>query len=88
MPPAPVPAASIEGEHLFATERLVVSPGAGVFALAQGCEPGREIAVGDLLGTVGTQEVRSSFAGELMGVLALEGERVTSRQPIAWLRVR
>lgn len=86
--PTQAPAASIEGEHLFATERLVVSPGAGVFTLAVDCEPGREIAAGDLLGTVGTQEVRSSFAGELMGVLALEGERVTSRQPIAWLRVR
>ena len=81
-------AAELEGEHLFATERLVVSPGAGVISLADGCEAGREIAVGDLLGTVGDQEVVSSFAGEIIGVLAVEGERVTSRQPIAWLRAR
>ena len=79
---------SIEGEHLFATERLVVSPAAGILTLADDCEAGREIKVGDLLGTVGSQEVISSFAGEIMGVLAVHGERVTSRQPIAWLRTR
>ena len=77
----------LEGEHLFATERLVVSPGAGIFTLAPGCEPGRRVSVGEVLGTVGGQEVLSSFAGEIVGVLALKGERVTSRQPIAWLRV-
>ena len=78
---------ALEGEHLFATERLVVSPGAGIFSLAPGCEPGRHVSVGEVLGTVGDQEVLSSFAGEIVGVLALKGERVTSRQPIAWLRV-
>jgi len=31
-------------------------------------------------------ERRSAFAGEVQGFLALEGERVTARQPIAWLR--
>lgn len=78
---------TLEGEHLFATERLVVSPGAGVFTLAPGCEAGQSVSVGDPLGTVGDQEVLSSFAGEIVGLLALKGERVTSRQPIAWLRV-
>jgi len=78
----------LEGEHLFATERLVVSPATGVFALGEGVEPGMTIAVGDVIGTVGTNDVVSSFAGEVMGVLALEGERVGSRQPIAWLRTR
>lgn len=81
------PTPDLEGEHLFATERLVVSPGAGIFSLAPGCEPGRRVSVGEALGTVGDQEVLSSFAGEIVGVLALKGERVTSRQPIAWLRV-
>ncbi len=76
----------LEGEHLFATERLVVSPATGVFALGAGVEPGMAIAVGDVIGTVGAHEVVSSFAGEVMGVLALKGERVGSRQPIAWLR--
>lgn len=78
---------NFEGEHLFATERLVVSPAAGVFQLAEDCEPGQPITVGDRLGTVGNHEVVSSFAGELVGLLALRGERVTSRQPIAWLRI-
>lgn len=78
----------LEGEHLFATERLVVSPATGVFTLADGIEPGLRIDVGHVLGTVGSQEVVSSFEGEVMGVLALEGERVGSRQPIAWLRTR
>ena len=76
----------LEGEHLFATERLVVSPATGVFALAEGIEPGTTIEVGHVLGMVGSHEVVSSFSGEVMGMLALEGERVGSRQPIAWLR--
>jgi [acyl-carrier-protein] S-malonyltransferase len=78
----------LEGEHLFATERLVVSPSTGVFALGEGVQPGLIIDVGHVLGTVGADDVVSSFAGEVMGVLALEGERVGSRQPIAWLRTR
>lgn len=78
--------AVVEGEHLFATERLVVSPTAGIFEPTPTCRPGADIAVGDVLGHVAGQEVRSSFAGRLMGVLALEGERVTPSQPIAWLR--
>jgi [acyl-carrier-protein] S-malonyltransferase len=30
--------------------------------------------------------VRSPFAGILQSFIAVEGERVTHRQPIAWLR--
>jgi [acyl-carrier-protein] S-malonyltransferase len=81
-------AGGLEGEHLFAIERLVVSPATGVFTLGEGVEPGMIIEVGHVLGTVGSHDVVSSFAGEVMGVLALEGERVGSRQPIAWLRTR
>ena len=80
------PAPILEGEHLFATERMVVSPAAGIFTVAQDCAEGLTIKVGHILGTVGSMEVRSSFAGEIKGVLAFDGERVTSRQPIAWLR--
>lgn len=86
-----------EGEHLYVSERLVVSPAAGVF------EPDGRLAnipmnaapqevgtypvhVGELIGTVGTAEVRSPFAGSLVGLLAHSGERVTVGQPIAWLR--
>ncbi|MEI7623425.1 MAG: acyltransferase domain-containing protein, partial [Actinomycetes bacterium] len=83
------PAQSIavhEGEHLFATERMVVSPAAGVFTPAADLAPGFVLNPGTVLGMVGDQEVRSPFAGVLVGVLAVEGERVTLSQPIAWLR--
>ena len=75
----------LEGEHLFMTERIIVSPGAGVFSPG-GVAPGTTISAGQVMGKVGNLEVRSPFAGEVMGFLADEGERVTSSQPIAWLR--
>jgi [acyl-carrier-protein] S-malonyltransferase len=75
-----------EGEHLFAHERLVVSPGAGIFVPAPGVADGAGIDVGTILGHVGEREVRSPFAGTLQGYIAVATERVTARQPIAWLR--
>jgi [acyl-carrier-protein] S-malonyltransferase len=75
-----------EGEHLFMTERVVVSPAAGLFEPSPDLDPGQRIKAGDLLGTVGDAEVRSPFSGRIEGVLAHLGERVMSRQPIAWLR--
>ena len=75
-----------DGEHLFATERLVVSPAAGIFTPDPSVETGTLITRGTVLGTVGSVEVRSAFAGEVQGFLALPDERVTARQPIAWLR--
>lgn len=83
-------AASHHGEHLYVSERLVISPCAGVFQPATtGGEPpaeGAAVEVGTAVGLVGEQEVRSPFAGRLMGMLALPGERVQSGQPVAWLR--
>ena len=75
-----------EGEHLFAVERLVVSPAAGIFTPDSDLTDGSPIAVGTVVGHVGEVEVRSPFAGLLQGFIALETERVTNRQPIAWLR--
>jgi [acyl-carrier-protein] S-malonyltransferase len=75
-----------EGEHLFATERLVVSPGTGVFTPLPDIDAGSAVEPGTVLGTVGEHEVRSPFAGVVMGMLAVTGERVTTSQPIAWLR--
>jgi [acyl-carrier-protein] S-malonyltransferase len=75
-----------EGEHLFATERLVVSPAAGVFEPIAGVADGTRIAVGTVIGHVGEAEVRSAFDGVLQSYIAVSGERVTARQPIAWLR--
>lgn len=78
--------ARLEGEHLFASERLVVSPAAGVFRPSHDVTDGVEIAVGTVLGTVGDHQVVSPFAGQLQSFIAVETERVTARQPIAWLR--
>lgn len=78
-----------EGEHLFMHERLIVSTAAGLFAH---CEPpegaaiGDSIEVGALVGKVGDADVRTPFAGRLMGTLAIAGERVSVGQPVAWLR--
>ena len=78
--------ARIEGEHLFASERLVVSPAAGVFSRTVEISDGTLIEVGTVLGHVGDQEVRSPFAGVLQSYIAVDTERVMPRQPIAWLR--
>ena len=75
-----------EGEHLFAMERLVVSPAAGVFTPNTNVNTGSRIAVGQVIGFVGDNEVRSSFDGVVQSFIAVEGERVTAHQPIAWLR--
>jgi [acyl-carrier-protein] S-malonyltransferase len=83
---SPRGAAQHEGEHLFATERLVVSSAAGVFTLAGSLNNGDHIDVGTVLGMVGDSEVRSPFEGVLQSYIAVEGERVTLRQPVAWLR--
>jgi [acyl-carrier-protein] S-malonyltransferase len=75
-----------EGEHLFAIERLVVSPGTGIFTPIGDLVEGSDIDVGTVLGHVGEHEVRSSFAGILQSYIAVDTERVSARQPIAWLR--
>ncbi len=84
--PTAAVAGAHEGEHLFATERLVVSPGAGLFTPVEGVEAGSTLEPGQLVGTVGDREVRSPFAGVVMGMLASAGERLTPSQPVAWLR--
>ena len=76
----------VEGEHLFAVERLVVSPAAGIFTPLNGLGEGSPIDVGTVVGHVGDHEVRSQFAGILQSFIAVETERVMMRQPIAWLR--
>ncbi len=80
------PAGFHEGEHLFATERVIVSPAAGIFRPEPILDPGLAVVAGQLVGAVGEHEVRSPFTGAVIGVLAMVGERVTASQPIAWLR--
>ncbi len=94
-------AAAHQGERMSGTDRVVVSPAAGVFqplpALAGVPGPGAlatddvaasppPIGVGDAIGTVGTAEVRSPFGGSVLGFLVHPGERVVGGQPVAWLR--
>jgi len=86
-PAAPAPA-PLEGEHLFAVERLVVSPAAGVFTRRPGLADGAVVSVGTVIGTVGETDVRSLFDGVLQSLIAADGERVTAHQPVAWLRTR
>ena len=45
------------------------------------------VAVGDLVGRVGVTEVRTPFAGQVIGWLAAAGERVQDGQPLVWMRV-
>ena len=75
-----------EGERLYAIERLVVSPTTGVFQPDTALENDVPVQRGQVIGMVGETEVRSAFAGSLQGLLALTGERVTTSQPLAWLR--
>lgn len=76
-----------QGEHLYISERVVISPGPGIFRPAGELDlgAGTTISVGSLLGTVSGVDVRSPFAGRLEGALAQPGERVQTGQPIAWL---
>ncbi len=75
-----------EGEHLFVVERLVVSPASGVFTPIATVQAGDRISIGQSLGSIGDTPVVSVFEGILQSFIAVEGERVTLRQPIAWLR--
>lgn len=83
---APARPSQHEGEHLFAVERIVVSPAAGLFTPSPEVGPGTRIEVGTVLGSVAGEDVRSPFAGVVESYIAVDGERVTMRQPIAWLR--
>ncbi|MDQ3739050.1 MAG: ACP S-malonyltransferase [Actinomycetota bacterium] len=80
-------ALKVEGEHLFAVERMIVSPAAGVFSRAEEIDDNAHIEIGAVLGHVGGQEVRSPFAGLLQSYIAVHGERLAPRQPVAWLRI-
>lgn len=82
-------AAGHQGELLYVSERVVISPSAGVFEPADGApRPGDAIEVGTVLGAVSGTEVLSPFAGTLQGGLAQPGERVQAGQPIAWLHTQ
>jgi hypothetical protein len=76
------------GERLDAVERVIVTPVAGVFSAI--ADLPAHVAAGSPIGfvRVGADEVPvlSPFAGELMAVDALDGERLEPYQRVAWLR--
>jgi biotin carboxyl carrier protein len=83
----------MEGEELRVLERLIVAPAVGVFepADAHGAvNEGDSVNEGDAVGHVVVSgeriAVRSRFTGALIGMLAVDRERVREGQPIAWLR--
>ena len=77
----------IEGEHLFASERLVVSPAAGhLHPRRRTSATARRSRSAPCSDTSVSHEVRSPFAGVLQSYIAVDTERVMPRQPIAWLR--
>lgn len=88
MPPSPTVA--LAGETLAVPERMIVAPSVGVFRSIVLLE-GAMVELGDEVGFVegpgASSPVRSPFRGTLMGMLALEGERLREGQPVAWLRV-
>lgn len=94
----PVPPKTTHSPYAM-TERLVLSTATGKFrpeahlsaaspkVLEEGqATTGLSIGVGELIGYVGETEIRSAFAGTLEGIIVLEGERVVTGQPVAWLR--
>jgi [acyl-carrier-protein] S-malonyltransferase len=65
---------------------MVVSPSAGIFQKVTSIANKTHIEVGQIIGHVGETEVRTPFAGIVQNFIAVDGERVTAHQPIAWLR--
>lgn len=78
------------GEQIEVAERVIVSPGPGVYEPA--AVGARQVEAGEVIGHVavageGSVPVRSPFRGRLVEEVAWSGERVLHRQRIAWLRV-
>ena len=78
----------LDGETLWVNERIIVSPSSGVFVPATtGPEVDEGAVIGHVRGTGDSRtEVRAPFAGRLVRVVALDGERVFVHDRIAWMR--
>ena len=81
------------GESLSVLERVVVAPAVGVFRPRPPetvTTEGEIVREGQVLGVIDASgeevAVASPFEGWLMGMLAVDGERVREGQPICWLR--
>ena len=85
--------ATLYAEELRVPERLIVAPAGGLFRPLPPetvTTEGEIVAEGQTVGVVSSSgddiPVRSAFRGWMMGLLAVEGERVREGQPVAWLR--
>ncbi len=94
--------AHLHGEALHVTDRIVISPFAGIFTpekdlLSKVSSPATmtkrkgngqsvKLDVGSKLGEVSDSDVCTPFSGYLQGFLTIPGERVTQGQPVAWIR--
>jgi [acyl-carrier-protein] S-malonyltransferase len=74
------------GERVHMADRVVVSPGIGPFTPADVLGAGVSVAPGQVLGQVGETDVCAPIAGTVGGFMALPGQRLEPRQPVAWLR--
>jgi [acyl-carrier-protein] S-malonyltransferase len=75
------------GEHIYVLERLVVTPVAGTFRGERSLQRDDPVHAGDVLGEVSGTPIRSGFTGHFGGLLALDGQRMTPSEPVAWLRL-
>ena len=84
----------VVAEDVGFEERLVIAPVTGTFFPAfteVSAEHPGSVAVGDEIGVLvqsgDKHPVLSPFTGQLMGMLAMPGERVREHQPVAWLAI-
>ena len=85
--PATPSRAAIEGEHLFATERLVVSPAAGVFTpIRRRSATARASRSATVLGTSATPRCARRSPACCRATSPSTANGSPCRQPIAWLR--
>ena len=91
-PPSARTAVGVVAEDVTLDERLVIAPVTGTFFPAfteVSAEHPGVVAIGDEIGVLvqsgDKHPVISPFTGQLMGMLAMSGERVRAHQPVAWL---
>lgn len=84
----------LDGEWPDIAVRLVTSPAVGAFrpaaphvTTAEGEWVHRDQIIGTVETSMGPLDVVSPFAGFHMGLVAGDGERVVSGQPVVWLWV-